>query len=106
MLVTYDGLLKGAAEIYAASTDMKDPLISPVYGEFTGFPPTILITGTRDLFLSDTARVHRKMRNAGVVADLHVFEGMSHAEYLFVLDSAESSETFSEVARFFNIHLE
>ena len=58
MLVTYDGLLKGAAEIYAASTDMKDPLISVV----TGFPPTILITGTRDLFLSDTARVHRKMR--------------------------------------------
>jgi acetyl esterase/lipase len=106
VLVTYDGLLKGAAEIYAASTDMKDPLISPVYGEFTGFPPTILITGTRDLFLSDTARVHRKMRNAGVVADLHVFEGMSHAEYLFVLDSSESSETFSEVARFFNIHLQ
>ena len=106
VLVTYDGLLKGAAKIYAASTDMKDPLISPVYGEFTGFPPTILITGTRDLFLSDTARVHRKMRNAGVVADLHVFEGMSHAEYLFVLESSESSETTSEVVRFFNIHLQ
>ena len=45
------------------------------------------------------------MRNAGVVADLHVFEGMSYAEYLFVLDAAESSETFSEVARFFNIDL-
>ncbi|MFL2873595.1 MAG: alpha/beta hydrolase fold domain-containing protein [Pseudohongiellaceae bacterium] len=106
VLVTYDGLLKGAAEIYAAGTDMKDPLISPVYGDFTGFPPTILITGTRDLFLSDTVRVHRKMRNAGVVADLHVFEGMSHAEYLIVLGSAESTETFAEVSRFFKMHLE
>ena len=106
VLVTYDGLLKGAAEIYAAGTDMKDPLISPVYGDFTGFPPTVLITGTRDLFLSDTVRVHRKMRNAGVVADLHVFEGMSHAEYLIELGSAESTETFAEVSRFFKMHLE
>ena len=106
VLVTYDGLLKGAAEIYAAGADMKDPLISPVYGDFTGFPPTILITGTRDLFLSDTVRVHRKMRNAGVVADLHVFEGMSHAEYLIVLGSTESTETFAEVSRFFKMHLE
>jgi len=106
VLVTYDGLLKGAAEIYAAGTDMKDPLISPVYGDFTGFPPTVLITGTRDLFLSDTVRVHRKMRNTGVVADLHVFEGMSHAEYLIELGSAESTETFAEVSRFFKMHLE
>jgi monoterpene epsilon-lactone hydrolase len=98
--------LKGAAEIYAAGTDMKDPLISPVYGDFTGFPPTVLITGTRDLFLSDTVRVHRKMRNAGVVADLHVFEGMSHAEYLIELGSAESTQTFAEVSRFFKMHLE
>ena len=85
---------------------MKDPLISPVYGDFTGFPPTVLITGTRDLFLSDTVRVHRKMRNTGVVADLHVFEGMSHAEYLIVLGSTESTETFAEVSRFFKMHLE
>lgn len=104
-LVTYDGLLKGAAEIYAADTDMRDPLISPVYGDFTGFPPTVLITGTRDLFLSDAARVHRKMRNAGVVADLHVFEGMSHAEYLYLVGSAEHTETFAEVSRFFSMHL-
>ena len=49
VLVTYDGLLKGAAEIYAASTDMKDPLISPVYGEFTGFPPNPYLLPVREI---------------------------------------------------------
>lgn len=46
-----------------------------MYGDLSGFPPTLLLSGTRDLFLSNTARVHRKLRQAGVPADLHVFEG-------------------------------
>src|SRR4051794_10616548 len=56
--------------------------VSPVYGDFRGLPPAILISGTRDLFLSDTVRTHRKLRDAGVEADLHVFEGQSHCQYL------------------------
>ena len=50
VLVTYDGPLGAAAELYAGGHDMTDPLISPVYGDFTGFPATYLVTGTRDLF--------------------------------------------------------
>ena len=46
-----------------------------------GFPPTILTTGTRDLLLSNTVRVHRKLRQAGVEAVLQVYEGQSHAHY-------------------------
>ena len=67
-----------APKIYANGHDFKDPLLSPVYGEMTGFPPTMLISGTRDLLLSNTVRVHRKLRQAGVKADLHVFEGQAH----------------------------
>ena len=44
---------------------MKDPLLSPVYGDMAGFPPTILTSGTRDLLLSNTVRVHRKLRRLG-----------------------------------------
>ncbi len=58
MLVTYDGILEAAAKLYAGSQDLKTTLISPVYGTFEGFLPTYLVTGTRDLFLSDTVRVH------------------------------------------------
>jgi acetyl esterase/lipase len=51
-------------------------------------------------------RVHRKLRAAGVVADLIVFEGMSHAQYLFAPDAPESKEHFAEVGAFFDKYLE
>ena len=105
VLVTYDGLLEGAAKLYAEGRDLKEPLISPVYGDFEGFPPTYLVTGTRDLFLSDSARVHRKMRTAGVIADLNVYEGVSHGDYMFDVDSPESQQTFGELRAFLLLHL-
>ena len=106
ILVTYDGFLGAAARLYADGHDLKDPLLSPVYGDFEGFPPTYLITGTRDMFLSDTARTHRKLRAAGVVADLHVYEGVAHADYLILVGSPESNDVFAEVSAFFKKHLE
>ncbi len=106
MLVSYHGVLEGAAKLYANGRDLKTPLISPVYGEFKGFPPTYLVTGTRDLFLSDTVRVHRKMRVAGVVANLNVYEGVSHGEYAFVVDSPESQQVFGELRTFLLKHLQ
>ena len=106
ILVTYDGMLASAAKLYAAGTPLTDPLISPVYGDFTGFPPTYLVTGTRDMLLSDTARVHRKLKAAGVVADLNVYEGLSHAEYMMLVGSPENLQTYGELAQFLATHLE
>jgi acetyl esterase/lipase len=105
VLVSNEGWLGDAAKVYANGHDLKDPMLSPIYGDLRGFPPTILSTGTRDLFLSNTVRVHRKLRQAGVVSDLHVFEGMSHAQYLFVPDAPESKEHFAEISAFFDRHL-
>jgi len=104
-LVAYDPLLSAAARLYAHGRDLKDPHLSPVYGDFRGFPPTILTTGTRDLFLSNTVRVHRKLREAGVEAALEVFEGQSHAQYLADTTAPESKEAFEEMAAFFDRHL-
>lgn len=100
VVMTYDGVMAAMARLYASGENLKHPLISPVYGEYRGFPPTQLVTGTRDLFLSDTVRTHRKMRASGVDADLNVYEGFSHAEYLMVPDSAESREVLRELDRF------
>jgi epsilon-lactone hydrolase len=105
ILVSNDGWLGDAAKLYANGHDLKDPMLSPVYGDFHGFPPTILTSGTRDLFLSNTVRVHRKLRAAGVEADLHVFEGQSHAQYAGDPYAPETKEHFGEVARFFEKHL-
>src|SRR5262245_47710752 len=70
--IRYDGFWEPVAKLYAAGRDLKDPMLSPVYGDFAYFPPTILVTGTRDLFLSNTVRVHHKLLQAGVPAQLLV----------------------------------
>jgi acetyl esterase/lipase len=105
VLVSDDGFGHAAALLYANGHDLKDPLLSPVYGDMHGFPPTILTSGTRDLFLSNTVRVHRKLREAGVEAELQVFEGQSHAEYYRDIKAPETKEYNMEVAGFFDRHL-
>lgn len=106
MLVTYDGVLEGAARLYAGDHDLKDPLISPIYGDFHGFPPAFLVTGTRDLFLSCTVRAHAALRAAGAVADILVFEGVSHGDYAAVANSSESQQAYAELNAFLLQHLQ
>jgi epsilon-lactone hydrolase len=105
VLVAPDASCDKRAALYAAGRDLKDPLLSPVYGDMRGFPPAILTTGTRDLLLSSTVRVHRKLRQAGVEAVLQVFEGQSHAHYYRDVEAPETREAFEEIARFFDRHL-
>lgn len=93
------------ADLYANGHDLKDPLLSPIYGDMHGFPPAILTTGTRDLLLSNTVRVHRKLRQAGVEAVLQVFEGQSHAQYYRDVTAPETKEAFEEIAHFLDKHL-
>jgi acetyl esterase/lipase len=86
--------------LYAAGHDPSDPYLSPVFADFTrGFPPSFLQSGTRDLLLSDTVRLHRALRRAGVVAELHVWEGMPHGG--FGGATPEDRELRAELAAFF-----
>lgn len=105
ILVAPDTSCDKRAALYANGRDLKDPLLSPVYGDMRGFPPTILTTGTRDLLLSSAVRVHRKLRQAGVEAALHVYEGQSHAHYYRDVNAPETKEAFEEISRFFDKHL-
>jgi acetyl esterase/lipase len=105
VLVAYGANCDKRAALYTAGRDLKDPLLSPVYGDYSGFPPAILTSGTRDLLLSNTVRVHRKLRQAGVEAQLQVFEGQSHAQYYRDVNAPETREAFEEIARFFDKHL-
>ena len=105
VLVSRDGFCDAAAKVYANGHDMKDPLISPVYGDYAGFAPTILTSGTRDLLLSNTVRVHRKLRNLGIDSFLQVYEGQSHAQYGRDDRIPEVREAFTEIGTFLNSHL-
>jgi len=91
-------------EYYAGSTDLKDPVLSALYADLTGFPPTLFITSGRDLLLSGTTILHRAYLRAGVDAQLVVFEALPHA---FWNNPAlpESKEADQIMAAFFDKHL-
>ncbi len=91
-------------DYYTVSTDPKDPVLSPLYADLAGFPPTLFITSGRDLLLSGTTLLHRAYLRAGVDAQLVVFEGLPHA---FWNDPAlpESKEADHIMAQFLEKHL-
>lgn len=73
--------LTSISAIYAPGQDYKSPYLSPLFGDLAGFPPTFLSSGTRDLFLSDTVRMHAALRAKDVGAELHVTEAASHGNF-------------------------
>lgn len=94
--------LAPANELYSAGHDLRDPYLSPLFGDFSkGFPPTFLQTGTRDLFLSNTVRMHRALRAANIPVDLHVFEAMPHGGFG---DTPEDVELQREIRSFVDEH--
>ncbi len=77
--LSYDGLLANAARAYAGTVDLKDPRVSPLYGDFaTGFPPTLIQDGTRTILLSDSVRTYRALKAAKQDAVIDLYEGMWH----------------------------
>ncbi len=89
--------------LYAAGHDLTDPYLSPLFGDLAPpFPPTLLQAGTRDLFLSNAVRMHRKLRANGVDAELHVFEAMPHGGFF---GAPEDDELADEVRRFLRAHV-
>jgi epsilon-lactone hydrolase len=87
--------------LYANGHDLTHPYLSPLFADLRGFPPTFLQTGTRDLFLSNTVRMHRKLRACGVEAELHVFEAMPHGGFA---GAPEDLEVRIEMRRFLDKH--
>jgi epsilon-lactone hydrolase len=94
--------LTDSIALYAGDHDLTHPYLSPIFGDVTGFPPTFVQAGTRDLFLSNAVRFHRKLRDAGVDAELHVWEAMPHGGFF---GTPEDAEMGVELRRFLAKHL-
>ena len=107
VLVSYDGWLSDAVRVYAQGNDLKDPYLSPVYGDVNSFPPTLLISGTRDLFLSNTVRMQQKLIEKNIPNNLIIYEGQSHCQYYLGLppDAPELQNHYRNVSQFFNENL-
>jgi acetyl esterase/lipase len=85
---------------YVGSANPKDPVLSPMYGDLHGFPPTLFITSGRDLLLGGTTTLHRAFLRQGVDAQLVVFEALPHAFWNDV-SLPESKEAYGYMADFF-----
>lgn len=104
-IVSYEGWIRSAADAYASGFDLKDPYLSPVYGDTQGFCPTLLVSGTRDLFLSNTVRMQQNLIEHNVENELIVYEGQSHAQYYFTFNSKETLAHFNNLIKFFDKHM-
>jgi acetyl esterase/lipase len=94
----------GAAAAYLGDLDKKDPVVSPMYADLKGFPPTLCMSGTRDMLLSGTANFHRALLLAGVEAQLVVYDAMPHAHW-YMIEIPEAKEALEVQARFLDQHL-
>jgi len=90
---------------YVGRTDRKDPVLSPLYADLRGMPPTLLVTSTRDLLLSDTTIFHRALLHAGDDAQLVVFEALPHA-FWYHFQLPETREALEMMAKFFDEKVE
>ena len=86
---------------YVGKTDRKDPVLSPIFADLHGMPPSLLVTSTRDLLLSGTATLHRALLHAGDDAQLVVFEALPHA-FWYHFDLPETTEALHIMADFFD----
>ena len=84
---------------YVGKTDRKDPVLSPLFGDLNGWPPSLLVTSTRDLLLSDTAIFHRALLRAGNDSQLVVFEALPHA-FWYHFQLPETREALELMAKF------
>ena len=89
--------LKGAFQSFLGAPANDDSVMAK-------FPPSLLITATRDFALSDVVSTHAQLIRLGVEADLHVWEGMSHG-FLYSSELPEAREAYNVIVKFFQKHL-
>ena len=98
--------VRPALDLYADPADQKNPYVSPVYGDFTkGYPPTLIQGGTKEWLLSDMVRLNRRIKEAGGVCDLEIYEGMPHGFAGLFINAPEGKEAMAEQIAFWNRYL-
>src|SRR5882672_2041581 len=89
------------SDAYVGKTDPRDPVLSPFFADWKGMPPALLVTSTRDILLSGTTMLHRKILAAGDDAELVVFEALPHA-FWYHFQLPETTECLGIMANYFD----
>ena len=105
-LLVYPNSLEHAAAAYADPADQRRSYVSPVYGDYsTGFPPTLIQVGLKEIFLSNAVRLYQALDQAGIAVQLDPYEGMWHVFQAFHWQLPESDIAREKMANFLREHL-
>lgn len=85
-------------EAYAKGQDLNSPELSPLFGDLTDFPPTLIQVGSNEILYSDSERLRDAMCAAGVSCHMEVFEDMWHVFQMFPIKKAAAA--MEEMGRF------
>lgn len=99
-----EGCAESASRLYANGVDKRNPLISPLYGNLTGFPPLHISAGSHETLLDDSLKLAERAKEAGVKTTLIVGEGMCHCFPVFGNLFRESKDALADICRFLNRH--
>ena len=83
---------------YAGDADVEDPQLSPLFGDFTGFPPTLIQVGSNEILYSDSATLRQRMTAAGVVCRMEEWQDMWHVFQMFPIKKA--AQAMEQVGQF------
>ena len=87
-----------AAHYAPNSTQRKDPYVSPMFGDFTGLPRTLILVGDQEILLDDSRKVGEKAKGAGVEIEVDIWPGMFHDWWLFGQLVPESKQCLLKIA--------
>lgn len=90
-----------AIDFYCANHDKKNPLISPLFADLTGFPPLLIQVGTEEVLFDDSTRLAENAKKAKIDAELQVWDGMAHVHQLAHRLVPESKAALRDMADFF-----
>lgn len=83
--------LRQSAGMYIGGDSARNPLISPLFGDLAGLPPSLLFVGGNELLLDDSLLLHQKLQDCGCISELHVAEGLWHVYVLYGVPEARDA---------------
>jgi acetyl esterase/lipase len=97
-------LLEASLRLYLGGGDRKSPKATPLYADFAGLPPTLAHVGSWERLRDDSATLVARMKEAGVAAELKIFDGMCHIWQLYAPILDEGMQSIEEAAAFIKAH--
>jgi len=84
---------------------LKDPYVSPIYGDFTGFPPMLIFSSMDEILVDDSRLFYQKLKEQGIVAEYHEYQDTFHAFTLVGTITKEGADSIQKMISFFEKHL-